>query len=56
MLYVLDTFALMAYLRHEKDFNKVRTIILETSLANARVICPSSTSANFTICNRARAA
>ena len=30
MLYVLDTFALMAYLRREKDFNKVRTIILET--------------------------
>ncbi len=30
MRYVFDTFALMAYLRREKAFNKVRTIILET--------------------------
>ncbi len=30
MLYVLDTFALMAYLRREKNFDIVRSIILET--------------------------
>jgi uncharacterized protein len=29
MLYVLDTFALMAYLRREKNFDIVRSIILE---------------------------
>lgn len=30
MDYVLDTFALMAYLRGEKNFQMVRTIIIET--------------------------
>lgn len=30
MDYVLDTFALMAYLRRERNFQTVRTIILET--------------------------
>ncbi len=30
MDYVLDTFALMAYLRREKNYRTVRTIILET--------------------------
>lgn len=30
MLYVLDTFAVMAYLRREKNFESVRSIILDT--------------------------
>jgi predicted nucleic acid-binding protein len=30
MRYVLDTFALMAYLRREKNFEAVRTVISET--------------------------
>lgn len=30
MLYVFDTFAVMAYLRREQNFNIVRSIILET--------------------------
>ncbi len=34
MLYVLDTFALMAYLRREHNFGIVRSIILETLAGN----------------------
>ncbi|HSK72666.1 MAG TPA: type II toxin-antitoxin system VapC family toxin [Pyrinomonadaceae bacterium] len=36
MDYVLDTFALMAYLRREKNFQIVRNIILETLQGKSR--------------------
>ncbi len=38
MNYVLDTYALLAYLRREKNFEIVRKIILETLQARSRAV------------------